>query len=136
MPRTSEKRYMPCHVAGCKFLTTSNAGLKNHLRIHAPELRAKRRREQARREPETHGNTTNNILDDNWNNINSNQDDNESEVENDDDEEGDERRNPSMPQRDTNRSIPEDIQYHPIINGMCILCMSLHKCPLFSRPPL
>ena len=81
---------MPCHVAGCKFLTTSNAGLKNHLRIHAPELRAKRRREQAHREPETHGNTTNNTLDNNWNNINSNQDDNESKVENDNDKEGDE----------------------------------------------
>ena len=119
---------MPCHVTGCKFLTTSNAGLKNHLRIHAPELRAKRRREQARRE---RGNITNNTLDDDWNNISSNlhedDHDNEKEVENDDDDDDDdetdhdERRNPSRPQRDANHSTPEDIQYHPIINGACML---------------
>ncbi len=117
MARTSEHRYMPCHVVGCRFLTTSNAGLKNHLRIHAPELRARHRREQAHREPDVNWNADN-TLDDNWN------DDTNSNLHEDNDNDNDdaeERRNPSMPQRDANRNAPEDIQYHPIINGVCIL---------------
>jgi hypothetical protein len=123
MPRTAEKRYMPCHVAGCKFLTTSNGGLKNHLRTHAPELRARRRKEQIRHERETRENADDPAFDDNFN-PNVHEDDNVNGVENDDDDddgEADERRNPSIPQRDANRSVPEDIQYHPIINGACML---------------
>ena len=143
MPRTSEKRYMPCHVAGCKFLTTSNGGLKNHLRTHAPGLRAGRRKEQARRERETRQNADNSGFDDNFN-PNLHEDDNVNGVENDDDDDNDnedeaeERRNPSMPQRNANRSVPEDIQYHPIINGACMLLVSRSNDTIqsFSRPPL
>ena len=72
MPHTLEKYYMPCHVASCKFLTTSNAGLKNHLRTHAPKLRARCYREQAHCECETHENTDNLASDNNWNNPNLN----------------------------------------------------------------
>lgn len=123
---------MPCHVAGCKFLTTSNAGLKNHLRTHAPELRARRRREQARiREREIHQNADNLAPHD----LNLHEEDHLDDDDTDDDQ-ADERRNPSIPQRDADRSAPEDIQYHPIINGTCKLCMSLCKYQLFSRPPL
>jgi len=120
MPRTLERCYLPCHVAGCRFLTTSNARLKNHLRTHPPELRARRRcREHAHHEIEMHQNADNAFF--------SNLHESGSGSNSDDcDDDAEERQNPSMPQCDADRNAPKYIQpYHPIINGTCILCVSL-----------
>ena len=99
---------------------------KKHY-THTPELRARCHREQAHHEHPSlsYANGLLNIT---------HEDDNYIEVENDNnDNKPDKCQNPSMPQCDTNCSAPEDIQYHPIINSTCIICMSLHKCQLFCR---
>ena len=118
MPRTLQPRSIPCTVPGCRFLGTSTGGLSNHRRWHAAELRRIQRREHARNQRATRDNTAD---DSDWNHPNlGSQDNGADDRDNNGDNNGEEvgnHRNPSTAPQG-NHDLAEDVQYHPIINGL------------------